>query len=54
MINYFLGICQSMILSLGIAIFSSFIRFLSLKYNWRYLYYTSKHLFENSNIEVLF
>jgi hypothetical protein len=53
-INYILGICQSLILSLIIAIFSSFIRFLSLKYRWRYMYYTSKHLFEKSNIEVLF
>ena len=52
--NYILGIAQSLILSLIIAIFSSFIRFLSLKYRWRYMYYTSKHLFEKSNIEVLF
>ena len=53
-INYILGIFQSMILSFFIAIFSSFIRFLSLKYKWRYMYYTSRHLFENSNIDVLF
>ena len=53
-INYILGICQSLLLSLLMAIFSSFIRFLSLKYKWRYMYYTSKHLFEKSNIEVLF
>ena len=53
-INYILGICQSLLLSLLMAIFSSFIRFLSLKYRWRYMYYTSKHLFEKSNIEVLF
>ena len=52
--NYICGICQSLILSLLIAIFSSFIRYLSLKYKWRYMYYTSKHLFEKSNIEVLF
>ena len=54
MLNYIIGIFQSMILSFGIALFCSFIRFLSLKYKWRYLYYTSKHLFENSNFEVLF
>ena len=53
-LNYLVGISESMILSFGIALFSSFIRFLSLKYKWRYLYYTSKHLFENSNFEVLF
>jgi hypothetical protein len=53
-LNYLVGISQSMALSFGIALFCSFIRFLSLKYKWRYLYYTSKHLFENSNFEVLF
>ena len=54
MLNYLVGISESMILSIGIALFCSLIRFLSLKYKWRYLYYTSKHLFENSNFEVLF
>ena len=52
--NYFIGICESMTLSLGLAIIVSFIRYLSLKYKWRYMYYTSKHLFEKSNIEILF
>ena len=54
MLNYLVGISESMILSIGISLFCSLIRFLSLKYKWRYLYYTSKHLFENSNFEVLF
>ena len=52
--NYFIGICESMTLSLGLAIIVSFIRYLSLKYKWRYMYYTSKHFFEKSNIEILF
>ena len=54
MLNYLLGFSQSLLLSLGIAIFSSLLRFLSLKYKWKYIYYTSKHLFEKSNIEILF
>ena len=52
--NYIIGIGESMGFSLGLAIVISLIRYLSLKYKWRYMYYTSKHLFEKSNIEILF
>jgi len=51
--NYFIGVCQSILLSLGIALLSALMRLFSLKYRWPYVYYISKHLFETSNIEVL-
>ena len=47
MLNYLLGIAESIAISLGLTIIISFIRFLSLKYKSKYLYYTSKYLFEN-------
>ena len=47
MLNYLLGIAESMAISLGFTIIISLIRFLSLKYKSKYLYYTSKYLFEN-------
>ena len=46
MINYLLGIAQSMGYSFGIAIITSFIRYLSLIYRWKYIYNTSKYIFE--------
>ena len=46
MINYIVGIAQSMAISLGLTIIISLIRFLSLKYNSKYLYNTSKYLIE--------
>jgi len=51
--NYFIGVCESIFLSLGIALLSALMRIYSLKYRWPYIYYISKHLFETSNIEVL-
>ena len=51
--NYFIGVCQSILLSLGIALFSALLRRFSLNYRWPYIYYISKHLFETSNIGVL-
>ena len=46
MINYLLGIAQSIGYSFGIAIITSFIRYLSLIYRWKYIYNTSKYIFE--------
>ena len=46
MINYLLGIAQSMGYSFGIAIITSFIRYFSLIYRWKYIYNTSKYMFE--------
>ena len=51
--NYFIGVCESILLSLGIALLCALMRLFSLKYRWPYIYYISKHLFETSNIEVL-
>ena len=53
-VNYLIGLCESMILSLDLSLIVSLIRYLSIKYKWRDMYYTSKHLFEKSNIEILF
>jgi len=53
-INYLYGIIQSMLLSLIISLVISLIRYLSLKYRWKYIYYTSKHFFEKENIELIF
>ena len=46
-INYLLGIAQSMGISAGLTIIISLMRYLSLTYRWKYLYNTSKYLFEN-------
>ena len=46
MINYLLGMAQSLCISLGKAIITSFLRYLSLTYRWKYIYNTSKYLFE--------
>ena len=46
MINYITGIAESMAISLGLAIITSFLRYLSLKYKWKNIYYTSKFFFE--------
>ena len=47
MINYLVGIAQSMTLSLSLTIFTSLIRYLSLTYRWKNIYNTSKFFFEN-------
>jgi hypothetical protein len=45
--NYLVGILQSFLLSLGLSLLISFIRFLSIRYRWKSIYNTSKYLFEN-------
>ena len=47
MINYITGIAESMAISLGLAIITSLMRYLSIKYRWKSIYYTSKYFFEN-------
>ena len=47
MINYLLGIAESMAISFGLAIITSLFRFFSLQYKWRSIYYTSKFFFEH-------
>ena len=47
MVNYLVGICESMIISFGLALITSIIRFLSIKYKWNNVYNTSKYFFEN-------
>ena len=47
MMNYALGIIESMIISFGLTIIISLLRYLSLIYKWKYFYNTSKYLFEN-------
>ena len=46
MLNYLLGIAQSIGISLGLALITSLIRYLSIKYRWRNIYYTSKYFFD--------
>ena len=46
MINYLLGIGQSMLISFGLTIIISLMRYLSLTYRWRKIYNVSKYLFE--------
>ena len=47
MLNYFIGIAESMAISFGLTIITSLIRYFSLKYKWRNLYYTSNYFFEH-------
>ena len=47
MLNYFIGIAQSMAISFGLAIITSLIRYLSLKNKWKSIYNTSKYFFEH-------
>ena len=46
MLNYLLGIAQSIGISIGLALITSLIRYLSIKYRWRNIYYTSKYFFD--------
>ena len=46
MLNYLIGIIESLGISLSLALITSLIRFLSIKNKWRSIYYTSKFLFE--------
>ena len=47
MLNYLLGIAESMAISFGLAIITSIFRYVGLQYKWRSIYYTSKYFFEN-------
>ena len=46
MINYIIGITQSIAISIGLTIITSLIRYLSLKYKWKHIYNTSRFFFE--------
>ena len=46
LLNYLIGIAESICISLGLSIITSLIRFLSLKNKWTNMYYTSKFFFE--------
>ena len=46
MINYLTGIAESMAISFGLALITSLMRYLSLRYRWKSIYYTSKYFFE--------
>lgn len=45
--NYFIGIVESLALSLGYALLFSLLRYISLKYRLIQIYYTSKYLIEH-------
>ena len=47
MINYVTGFIESFIISMGIALITSLLRFIAIKYRLKHIYYTSKYLFEN-------
>ena len=47
MINYAMGIAESMIISFGLTIIISLLRYLSLINRWKPIYNSSKYLFEN-------
>ena len=46
MINYIVGIAESMAISIGLSIISSLLRYLSLKNRWKSIYNTSKYMFQ--------
>ena len=46
MINYLTGIAESMAISFGLALITSLMRYLSLRYRWKSIYYISKYFFE--------
>ena len=46
MVNYIIGILESMTISISLTIIISFIRFLSIKYKCKSIYNTSKYFFE--------
>ena len=47
MINYITGVAESLAISLVLALITSLMRYLSIKYKWKSIYYTSKYFFEN-------
>ena len=46
MINYIVGVGESMLISLGLTLITSIIRFVGIKYKWKYVYNTSRYFFE--------
>ena len=46
MLNYLIGIAESIEISVGLSIITSLIRFLSIRNKWKSMYYTSKFFFE--------
>ena len=46
MVNYVIGIAESIAISLGLAFITSLLRYLSIRNEWRSIYYTSKYFFE--------
>jgi len=46
MINYITGVAESMAISLCLSLITSLMRYLSTKYRWKSIYYTSKYFFE--------
>ena len=46
MLNYLIGIAESLGISLTLSLITSLIRFLSIKNKWKTIYYTSKYFFE--------
>ena len=47
MINYITGVAESLAISLVLALITSLMRYLSIKYRWKSVYYISKYFFEN-------
>ena len=47
MINYIIGIAESIAISVGLTLITSGLRYLSLKNRSKYMYYTSKYLFDH-------
>ena len=47
MINYVTGFIESFIISVGITLVTSLLRFIGIKYRIKHIYYTSRYLFEN-------
>ena len=47
MVNYIIGIAESIAISLGIAFITSLLRYISIKKEWKSMYYISKYFFDN-------
>lgn len=47
LINYLYGILESFLFSIGIALVTTIIRFLSIKYKWKSIYNASKYFYDN-------
>ena len=47
MINYITGFIESFIISFALPLITSLMRIISIRYKFKYIYYTSKYFFEN-------